>query len=60
MNKVTVTVTNVATFEDWCEWLAKTRGKDARDTFEMQIRKIRPLTYLETYDIFEKEIGVCP
>jgi len=37
MNKVTVTVTNVATFEDCCEWLAKTRGKEARDAFEMQV-----------------------
>lgn len=45
MNKVTVT--NVATFEDCCEWFAKTRGREARDTFEMQVRKIRPFPSLQ-------------
>jgi hypothetical protein len=39
MNKVTVTVTNIATFEDCCEWLAKTRGKEARDMFEKEIEE---------------------
>ncbi|MHB8102363.1 MAG: hypothetical protein ACYDEF_09365 [Methanosarcina sp.] len=38
-----VTVTNIATFEDYCTWISRFHGEKAREQFEAHITRIKPL-----------------